>query len=36
MKHYLAKTEPTVYSIDDLERDRQTVDGVDEIGRAHV
>ena len=29
MKHYLAKTEPTVYSIDDLERDRQTVwDGV--------
>jgi predicted RNA-binding protein with PUA-like domain len=29
MKHYLAKTEPTVYSIDDLERERQTVwDGV--------
>ena len=29
MKHYLAKTEPTVYSIDDLERDRQTLwDGV--------
>ena len=29
MKHYLAKTEPTVYSIDDLERDRKTVwDGV--------
>jgi predicted RNA-binding protein with PUA-like domain len=29
VKHYLAKTEPTVYSIDDLERDRQTVwDGV--------
>jgi predicted RNA-binding protein with PUA-like domain len=29
MKHYLAKTEPAVYSIDDLERDRQTVwDGV--------
>jgi predicted RNA-binding protein with PUA-like domain len=29
MKYYLAKTEPTVYSIDDLERDRQTVwDGV--------
>jgi predicted RNA-binding protein with PUA-like domain len=29
MKHYLAKTEPSVYSIDDLERDRQTVwDGV--------
>ena len=29
MKHFLAKTEPTVYSIDDLERDRQTVwDGV--------
>jgi predicted RNA-binding protein with PUA-like domain len=29
MKHYLAKTEPAVYSIDDLERDRKTVwDGV--------
>jgi len=29
MKYYLAKTEPAVYSIDDLERDRQTVwDGV--------
>jgi predicted RNA-binding protein with PUA-like domain len=29
MKHYLAKTEPSVYSIDDLERDRKTVwDGV--------
>ena len=29
MKHYLAKTEPTVYSIDDLERDNKTVwDGV--------
>ena len=29
MKYYLAKSEPSVYSIDDLERDRQTVwDGV--------
>ena len=29
MKYYLAKTEPAVYSIDDLERDRQTLwDGV--------
>jgi predicted RNA-binding protein with PUA-like domain len=29
MKYYLAKTEPTTYSIDDLERDRKTVwDGV--------
>lgn len=29
MKHFLAKTEPSTYSIDDLERDRQTVwDGV--------
>ena len=29
MKYYLAKSEPFVYSIDDLERDRQTVwDGV--------
>jgi predicted RNA-binding protein with PUA-like domain len=29
MKHYLAKTEPTTYSIDDLERDHKTVwDGV--------
>jgi len=29
MKHYLAKTEPSVYSIDDLERDGSTVwDGV--------
>jgi len=29
MKHYLAKTEPGTYSIDDLERDRTTVwDGV--------
>ena len=29
MKYYLAKTEPSVYSIDDLERDRRTVwDGV--------
>ena len=29
MKYYLAKSEPSVYSIDDLERDRKTVwDGV--------
>ncbi len=29
MKYFLAKTEPSVYSIDDLERDQQTVwDGV--------
>ena len=29
MKYFLAKTEPTVYSIDDLERDRKTSwDGV--------
>ena len=29
MKYYLAKSEPAVYSIDDLERDRQTLwDGV--------
>jgi predicted RNA-binding protein with PUA-like domain len=29
MKYYLAKTEPTTYSIDDLERDHKTVwDGV--------
>jgi len=29
MKYYLAKTEPSTYSIDDLERDRSTVwDGV--------
>ena len=29
MKYYLAKTEPATYSIDDLERDKQTVwDGV--------
>jgi predicted RNA-binding protein with PUA-like domain len=29
MKYHLAKTEPAVYSIDDLERDRQTLwDGV--------
>ena len=29
MKYYLAKTEPSTYSIDDLERDRTTVwDGV--------
>ncbi len=29
MKHYLAKSEPSVYSIDDLERDQKTVwDGV--------
>jgi len=29
MKYYLAKSEPSVYSIDDLERDHKTVwDGV--------